>query len=113
MKRLQAQGTGTKKKQAEPLTEEQEEILWEKGLLRDATHSQLQDKPLAESHSLHKPPLLLQFPATLISTVAPLLLLTSTATLTSVFVSIAIETYKASSIAFRDLTVVEQSNSSK
>ena len=43
MKRLQAQGIGTKKKQAEPLTEEQEEILWEKGLLGDATPQTLLD----------------------------------------------------------------------
>ena len=43
MKHLQAQGTGTKKKQAEPLTEEQEEILWEKGLLGDATPQTLLD----------------------------------------------------------------------
>ena len=34
MKRLQAAGKGTKKKQAEPLTI-QEEILWQKGLLGD------------------------------------------------------------------------------
>ena len=34
MKRLQALGVGSKKKQAEPLTEE-EEILWQKGLLGD------------------------------------------------------------------------------
>ena len=40
---FKAQGTGIKKKQAEPLTEEQEEILWEKGLLRDATPQTLLD----------------------------------------------------------------------
>ena len=39
MKRLQAQGIGTKKKQAE----EQEEILWGKGLLGDATPQTLLD----------------------------------------------------------------------
>ena len=43
MKCLQAQGIGTKKKQAEPLTEKQEEILWEKGLLGDATPQNLLD----------------------------------------------------------------------
>ena len=35
MKRLQAAGKGTKKKQAEPLTIQEEEILWQKGLLGD------------------------------------------------------------------------------
>ncbi len=37
MKRLQSQSLGAKKKQAEPLTEHEEEIIWNKGLLRDAT----------------------------------------------------------------------------
>jgi hypothetical protein len=35
MKRLQHKGLGSKKRQAEPLTEEEEEVLWEKGLLGD------------------------------------------------------------------------------
>ena len=43
MKRLQAQGIGSKKKQAEPLTEQEEEILWEKGVLGDATPQTLLD----------------------------------------------------------------------
>ena len=43
MKRLQAQGVGSKKKQAEPLTEQEEEILWEKGLLGDSTPQTLLD----------------------------------------------------------------------
>ena len=33
MKRLQSEGYGTKTKQAEVLTEEDEDILWEKGIL--------------------------------------------------------------------------------
>ena len=37
MKRLQALGVGSKKKQAEPLAEEEEEVLWQKGLLGDHT----------------------------------------------------------------------------
>ena len=37
MKRLQRLGIGSKTKQAEPLTEEEEEILWQKGLLGDHT----------------------------------------------------------------------------
>lgn len=36
MKRLQSQGEGSKKKQAELLTEEEEKILWDKGYLGDA-----------------------------------------------------------------------------
>ena len=35
MKRLQGKGIGSKKKQAEPLTEEEEEALWKNGLLGD------------------------------------------------------------------------------
>ena len=35
MKRLQQKGLGSKRRQAEPLTEEEEEILWSKGLLGD------------------------------------------------------------------------------
>ena len=37
MKRLTAKGLGSKKKKAEPLTEEQEETLWRKGILGDHT----------------------------------------------------------------------------
>ena len=37
LKRLQRLGIGSKTKQAEPLTEEEEEILWQKGLLGDHT----------------------------------------------------------------------------
>lgn len=33
MKRLQGEGVGSKHRQAEPLTQEEEEVLWEKGLL--------------------------------------------------------------------------------
>ena len=35
MKRLQGKGIGSRKRQAEPLTEEEEEILWSKGVLGD------------------------------------------------------------------------------
>ena len=43
MKRLQVKGIGSKKKQAEPLTEQEEEILWEKGMLGDANPQTLLD----------------------------------------------------------------------
>ena len=43
MKRLQAKGVGSKRKQAEPLSEQEEEILWEKGVLGDATPQTLLD----------------------------------------------------------------------
>ena len=43
MKRLQSQGIGSKKRQAEVLTVEEEEVLWEKGLLGDATPQSLLD----------------------------------------------------------------------
>ncbi len=43
MKRLQAEGVGMKTKQAEPLTEADKEILWEKGLLGDSTPRTLLD----------------------------------------------------------------------
>ena len=43
MKHLQAAGKGTKKKQAEPLTIQEEEILWQKGLLDDHTPQVLLD----------------------------------------------------------------------
>ena len=42
MKRLQGQGIGSKKRQAEILSIDEEEILWEKGLLGDATPQTLQ-----------------------------------------------------------------------
>ena len=35
MKRLQGEGIGAKKKQAEVITEDEEDLLWEKGLLGD------------------------------------------------------------------------------
>ena len=37
MKRLQSNGTGLKKRQAEVLTEDEEDLLWKKGLLGDRT----------------------------------------------------------------------------
>ena len=43
MKRLQAAGIGTNKKQAEPLTAEEEETLWQRGLLGDETPQTLLD----------------------------------------------------------------------
>ena len=43
MKRLQAAGKGTKKKQAEPLTIQEEEFLWQKGFLGDHTPQVLLD----------------------------------------------------------------------
>ncbi len=43
MKRLQSQGIGSKKRQAEVLTEDEEELLWKKGLLGDATPQSLLD----------------------------------------------------------------------
>ncbi len=43
MKRLQSQGMGSKKRQAEALTPEDEDILWGKGLLGDATPQTLLD----------------------------------------------------------------------
>ena len=43
MKRLQSAGVGSKKRQAEVLTEEDEELLWQKGLLCDATPQTLVD----------------------------------------------------------------------
>ena len=46
MKWLQSSGKGTKKRQAEPLTLEEEEVLWEKGLLGDATPQTLLDTML-------------------------------------------------------------------
>ena len=46
MKRLQAAGLGSKRKQAEPLTREEVEILWEKGLLGDANPQSLVDTML-------------------------------------------------------------------
>ena len=43
MKQLQSQGEGSKMKQAEMLTEEEENTLWEKGYLGDATPQSLLD----------------------------------------------------------------------
>ena len=43
MKRIQSLGIGTKKKQAEVLTEEEEELLWTEGLLGGATPQSLVD----------------------------------------------------------------------
>ena len=43
MKRLQGQGFGTRKKQAQILTEEDEELLWTEGLLGDSTSQSLLD----------------------------------------------------------------------
>ena len=43
MKRLQSAGVGSKRKQAEPLTAEEEELLWQKGLLGDANPQTLLD----------------------------------------------------------------------
>ena len=46
MKRLQRSGIGSKKKQAEPLTEEEEELLWSTGQLGDHSPSALVDTML-------------------------------------------------------------------
>ena len=46
MKRLQSNGVGSKRRQAEPLTEEEEEILWQKGLLGDSSPQTLLDTML-------------------------------------------------------------------
>ena len=43
MKRLQSSGKGSNKRQAEPLTPENEELLWKKGLLGDSTPQALLD----------------------------------------------------------------------
>ncbi len=43
MKRLQSQGVGSKRKQAEVLTESDEQLSWQKGLLGDATPQSLLD----------------------------------------------------------------------
>lgn len=43
MKRLQTQGLGSKKRQAEEITLDEEDLLWEKGLLGDATPQTLLD----------------------------------------------------------------------
>ncbi len=43
MKRLQSKGVGSKRRQAEPLTEDEEELLWQKGLLGDRTPQSLLD----------------------------------------------------------------------
>ena len=46
MKRLQAAGIGANKKKAEPITVEEEEILWQKGLLGDSNPQTLVDTML-------------------------------------------------------------------
>ena len=46
MKRLQAAGIGIIQKKAEPITIEEEEILWEKGIVGDATPQSLLDTML-------------------------------------------------------------------
>ena len=43
MKRLQSAGYGSKTRKAEPLTEEEEEVLWQKGLLGKSTSQALVD----------------------------------------------------------------------
>ena len=43
LKRLQSKGTGSQKKQAEVLTEDEEDLLWNKGLLGDANPQSLLD----------------------------------------------------------------------
>ena len=43
LKRLQSKGAGSQKKQAEVLTEDEEELLWTKGLLGDASPQSLLD----------------------------------------------------------------------
>ena len=46
MKRLQRKGLGSKRKQAEPLTEDEEEMLWKTGQLGDHTPQALVDTML-------------------------------------------------------------------
>ena len=41
MKRLQRTGLGSRRRKAEPLTEAEEDILWENGLLGDSTPQSL------------------------------------------------------------------------
>ena len=43
MKRISREGIGSKKKQAEVISEEEEDLLWQKGLLGDDTPQQLLD----------------------------------------------------------------------
>ena len=46
LKRLQSNGVGSKRRQAEPLAEEEEEILWQKGLLGVSSPQTLLDTML-------------------------------------------------------------------
>ena len=46
MKRLQGQGVGSKRRQAEPITQEEEEVLWKKGMLGQDTGRALVDTML-------------------------------------------------------------------
>ena len=46
MKRLQAAGIGTVQQKAEPITFEEEEVLWQRGILGDSTLQSLLDTML-------------------------------------------------------------------
>ncbi len=53
MKRLQSKGLGSKKRQAEPLSLDEEEILWEKGLLGDKDPHTLLDTTMVFCNGLY------------------------------------------------------------